>query len=122
MYIDCTARIYGLTFHCNLGMIVRHDKRMVNAAAANRRQCVKISATREHLTPQLMPTLLRGLSARKVLIGLRFQSRKGNIVSMVKLMYAFNSAAIFLPGHPYIESTTVLSDMMLGLACLVGLQ
>ena len=25
-------------------------------------------------------------------------------------MYAFNSAAIFLPGHPYIESTTVLSD------------
>ena len=28
----------------------------------------------------------------------------------VKLMYAFNSAAIFLPGHPYIESTTVLSD------------
>ena len=26
-------------------------------------------------------------------------------------MYAFNSAAIFLPGHPYIESTTVLSDM-----------
>ena len=28
----------------------------------------------------------------------------------VKLMYAFNSAAIFPPGHPYIESTTVLSD------------
>ena len=26
-------------------------------------------------------------------------------------MYAFNSAAIFLPGHPYIESTTVLSDI-----------
>ena len=25
-------------------------------------------------------------------------------------MYAFNSAAIFYPGHPYIESTTVLSD------------
>ena len=25
-------------------------------------------------------------------------------------MYAFNSAAIFSPGHPYIESTTVLSD------------
>ena len=25
-------------------------------------------------------------------------------------MHAFNSAAIFLPGHPYIESTTVLSD------------
>ena len=25
-------------------------------------------------------------------------------------MYAFNSAAIFFPGHPYIESTTVLSD------------
>ena len=25
-------------------------------------------------------------------------------------MYAFNLAAIFLPGHPYIESTTVLSD------------
>ena len=25
-------------------------------------------------------------------------------------MYAFNSAAIFPPGHPYIESTTVLSD------------
>ena len=26
-------------------------------------------------------------------------------------MYAFNSAAIFLPGNPYIESTTVLSDI-----------
>ena len=26
-------------------------------------------------------------------------------------MYAFNSAAIFSPGHPYIESTTVLSDI-----------
>ena len=26
-------------------------------------------------------------------------------------MYAFNSAAIFSPGHPYIESTTVLSDV-----------
>ena len=26
-------------------------------------------------------------------------------------MYAFNSAAIFYPGHPYIESTTVLSDI-----------
>ena len=25
-------------------------------------------------------------------------------------MVAFNSAAIFLPGHPYIESTTVISD------------
>ena len=25
-------------------------------------------------------------------------------------MCAFNSAAIFYPGHPYIESTTVLSD------------
>ena len=25
-------------------------------------------------------------------------------------MYAFNLAAIFSPGHPYIESTTVLSD------------
>ena len=25
-------------------------------------------------------------------------------------MYAFNLAAIFYPGHPYIESTTVLSD------------
>ena len=25
-------------------------------------------------------------------------------------MYAFSSAAIFSPGHPYIESTTVLSD------------
>ena len=25
-------------------------------------------------------------------------------------MYAFNSGAIFSPGHPYIESTTVLSD------------
>ena len=25
-------------------------------------------------------------------------------------MYAFNSAAIFYPGHPYIESTTVLAD------------
>ena len=25
-------------------------------------------------------------------------------------MYAFNSAAIFSPGHPYIESTNVLSD------------
>ena len=25
-------------------------------------------------------------------------------------MYTFNSAAIFFPGHPYIESTTVLSD------------
>ena len=24
-------------------------------------------------------------------------------------MYAFNSAAIFYPGHPYIESTAVLS-------------
>ena len=32
----------------------------------------------------------------------------------VKLMYAFNSAAIFLPGHPYIESTTVLSDTLYG--------
>ena len=29
-------------------------------------------------------------------------------------MYAFNSAAIFLPGHPYIESTTVLSDARRG--------
>ena len=29
----------------------------------------------------------------------------------VKLMYTFNSAAIFYPGHPYIESTTVLSDI-----------
>ena len=28
----------------------------------------------------------------------------------VKLMYVFNLAAIFLPGHPYIESTSVLSD------------
>ena len=28
----------------------------------------------------------------------------------IRLMYAFNSAAIFSPGHPYIESTTVLSD------------
>ena len=27
-------------------------------------------------------------------------------------MYVFNSAAIFLPGHPYIESTTVLSDIV----------
>ena len=27
------------------------------------------------------------------------------------LMYAFNSAAIFSPGHLYIESTTVLSDI-----------
>ena len=27
-------------------------------------------------------------------------------------MYAFNSAAIFLPGHPYIESTTILSDII----------
>ena len=26
-------------------------------------------------------------------------------------MYAFNAAAIFLWGHPYIESTTVLSDI-----------
>ena len=25
-------------------------------------------------------------------------------------MYAFNLAAIFYPGHPYIESTTILSD------------
>ena len=25
-------------------------------------------------------------------------------------MYTFNTGAIFSPGHPYIESTTVLSD------------
>ena len=31
-------------------------------------------------------------------------------------MYAFNSAAIFLPGHPYIESTTVLSDTATSIA------
>ena len=42
-------------------------------------------------------------------------SRKGLQLSFsrrfsVKLMYTFNSAAIFPPGHPYIESTTVLSD------------
>ena len=36
----------------------------------------------------------------------------------VKLMYTFNSAAIFLPGHPYIESTTVLSDRIYTLAFL----
>ena len=29
-------------------------------------------------------------------------------------MYAFNTAAIFPPGHPYIESTTVLSDYSKG--------
>ena len=37
-------------------------------------------------------------------------------------MYAFNSAAIFYPGHPYIESTTVLSDTGISLCsylCLV---
>ena len=33
---------------------------------------------------------------------------EGNVLSL--MASAFNSAAIFLPGHPYIESTTVLSD------------
>ena len=28
-------------------------------------------------------------------------------------MYKLNTAAIFLPGHPYIESTAVLSDTVL---------
>ena len=35
-------------------------------------------------------------------------------------MYAFNSAAIFYPGHPYIESTTVLSDTSYPLSTRAG--
>ena len=32
-------------------------------------------------------------------------------------MHAFNSAAIFSPGHPYIESTTILSDNVSVMHC-----
>ena len=35
-------------------------------------------------------------------------------------MYAFNSAAIFYPGHPYIESTTVLSDIIQSCMTAIG--